>query len=47
MHDLEWSPKYNLLEGLKDSYNNDFVHKKASGKLKEDFECDVSCLNVI
>ena len=26
--DLEWTPKYDLLSGLKDSYENDFVHKK-------------------
>ena len=26
--DLQWTPKYDLLSGLKDSYENDFVHKK-------------------
>ena len=26
--DLQWTPKYDLLSGLKDSYKNDFVHKK-------------------
>ena len=27
MADLEWSPKYDMLSGLKDSYENDFLHK--------------------
>jgi len=40
MKDLEWTPKYSLLEGLKDSYTNDFLLKKAAGKLKMDFTCD-------
>lgn len=30
MKDLDWKPKYSLLEGLKDSYENDFKHKKVS-----------------
>ncbi len=45
MRDLEWAPKYSMLDGLKDSYSNDFVHKKAAGKLKSDFECDDKVLN--
>ena len=28
MRDLDWSPKYNMLAGLKDSYTNDFKLKK-------------------
>jgi len=40
MRDLEWAPKYSMLEGLKDSYENDFRHKKAAGNLKADFTCD-------
>jgi hypothetical protein len=40
MKDLEWEPQYNLMDGLRDSYENDFVHKKAAGGLKNDFECD-------
>ena len=28
MRDLDWAPKYNMLDGLKDSYNNDFKIKK-------------------
>lgn len=40
MKDLDWAPKYSTAEGLKDSYENDFKHKKAAGKLKSDFECD-------
>ena len=27
MADLEWSPKDDMLSGLKDSYENDFLHK--------------------
>eukprot|EP00607_Mallomonas_marina_P010060 CAMPEP_0182417358 /NCGR_PEP_ID=MMETSP1167-20130531/1794_1 /TAXON_ID=2988 /ORGANISM="Mallomonas Sp, Strain CCMP3275" /LENGTH=346 /DNA_ID=CAMNT_0024590847 /DNA_START=200 /DNA_END=1240 /DNA_ORIENTATION=- len=40
MSHLDWTPKYNMLDGLKDSYKNDFVHKKALNKLKLDFTCD-------
>jgi len=40
MKDLDWKPKYNMLDGLKDSYEYDFKIKKAAGKLKTDFECD-------
>ena len=41
MADLDWSPKYDTVaEIMKDSYENDFVHVKASGGLKNDFECD-------
>lgn len=28
MSDLEWAPKYSMLDGLEDSYLNDFKHKK-------------------
>ena len=34
-----------MLEGLKDSYINDFKIKKASGKLPVDFTCDDIILN--
>mmetsp|Transcript_22760 Transcript_22760/g.49497 ORF Transcript_22760/g.49497 Transcript_22760/m.49497 type:complete len:357 (+) Transcript_22760:192-1262(+) len=41
MTDLEWSPKYDTVEAImKDSYENDFVHVKAAGGLKNDFVCD-------
>lgn len=30
MRDLDWSPKYPLLKGLQDSYENDFKVKKVS-----------------
>ena len=40
MRDLDWAPKYSMLAGLKDSYENDFKHKKTAGKLKVDFTCD-------
>jgi nucleoside-diphosphate-sugar epimerase len=28
VRDLDWKPAFNLLEGLQDSYENDFKHKK-------------------
>ena len=41
MKDLDWEPKYDSTEAImKDAYENDFVHVKAAGKLKNDFECD-------
>eukprot|EP00536_Pseudo-nitzschia_multiseries_P005547 jgi/Psemu1/285852/fgenesh1_pg.104_\ len=41
MVDLDWSPKYDTVESImQDSYENDFVHVKASGGLKNDFVCD-------
>jgi len=41
MEDLDWRPKYDTVESIfKDAYENDFVHVKAAGKLKNDFECD-------
>ena len=40
MRDLDWRPKYSMAAGLKDSFENDFKHKKAAGKLNLDFECD-------
>jgi len=39
--DLQWEPEFNSVEAIfADSYKNDFVHKKAAGKLKGDFRCD-------
>ncbi|CAM9608094.1 unnamed protein product [Chrysoparadoxa australica] len=42
MTELNWAPEYDTVEasGLKSSYEQDFVHKKAAGGLKNDFECD-------
>jgi len=41
MDDLDWTPTYDTVESiLKDAYENDFVHVKAAGGLKGDFECD-------
>lgn len=41
MNDLGWAPKYDTVEEImRDSYENDFVHVKAAGGLKNDFECD-------
>eukprot|EP00953_Heterococcus_sp_UTEX-ZZ885_P035093 18137-Heterococcus_DN1.PRE.2 len=45
MKDLDWSPQFSSEVGLKDSYENDFVHKKAAGGLKNDFECDDMVIN--
>lgn len=38
--ELDWSVEYNLDKGLKDSFENDFVIKKAGGGLKNDFTAD-------
>mmetsp|Transcript_9859 Transcript_9859/g.23212 ORF Transcript_9859/g.23212 Transcript_9859/m.23212 type:complete len:352 (-) Transcript_9859:239-1294(-) len=41
MTDLDWTPKYDTVaEIMADSYENDFVHVKAAGGLKNDFVCD-------
>jgi hypothetical protein len=41
MKDLDWEPKYDTGEAiLKDSYENNFVHVKAPGGLKNDFVCN-------
>eukprot|EP00968_Pinguiococcus_pyrenoidosus_P010657 scaffold846_cov252-Pinguiococcus_pyrenoidosus.AAC.20 len=38
--DLDWEPKYDTARGLRDAYENEFVHKAREGSLKNDFECD-------
>lgn len=41
MADLDWAPKYDTVEAImRDGYENDFVHVKASGGLENDFVCD-------
>lgn len=41
MEDLDWKPQFDTAEAiLKDAYENDFVHVKAAGGLKNDFVCD-------
>jgi len=45
MRELDWAPKYTMLEGLQDSYENDFKLKKAAGELTVDFTCDDMILN--
>lgn len=30
MTELDWNPEFDTLDGLRDSYENDFVHKKAN-----------------
>lgn len=47
MKDLDWAPKYDTAEAImKDAYENDFVHVKAAGGLKNDFECDDMIMDV-
>ncbi|CAN0065354.1 unnamed protein product [Scytosiphon promiscuus] len=45
MTDLDWAPEFGTVDGLRDAYQNDFVHKKAAGGLKNDFECDDMVIN--
>ena len=40
MLELEWTPKFDLLSGLKDSYMHDFLVKKKANGLKQDFAVD-------
>ena len=40
--DLEWTPKYNLADGLKDSYEFDY---KLRANKDADFTCDDMILN--
>lgn len=40
LQDLDWDIRYDLAKGFSDAYENDFLLKKASGKLKNDFETD-------
>lgn len=41
MTDLDWAPEYNTVDGLRDSYENDFVHKKVGGAGGASFVCCV------
>lgn len=45
IRDLDWTPQFNMLNGLKDSYETDFKVKQAAGKLKSDFYTDDMILN--
>lgn len=45
MRDLDWTPKYSMIDGLIDSYNNDFKIKKESGGSTSDYSCDDLILN--
>jgi len=40
LEELDWDIKFTTESGLADSYNNDFVHKKAAGGLKNNFTTD-------
>lgn len=46
MTDLDWAPEYNTVDGLRDSYENDFVHKKVGwwfdcrGKISDNYSVD-------
>lgn len=44
---LDWDMKYDLEAGFRDTYENDFVMKKAAGTLKNDFETDDKILAVL
>jgi nucleoside-diphosphate-sugar epimerase len=45
MRELDWTPEYDLEKSFADAYNNDFLLKKATRKLKNDFACDKMVAN--
>lgn len=47
LRELDWTIEYGLEAGLKDAYENDFVHKKAAGNLKNDFSTDEIILSTV
>jgi len=40
LRELDWDVDFDLLDGLRDSYHNDFLPKKQAGKLQVDFKTD-------
>lgn len=40
LRELEWSITYDLAAGLKDAYENDYLLKKASGSIKNNYSMD-------
>lgn len=47
LSELDWTIEYDLEKGLKDAYENDFVHKKEAGSLKNDFSTDDIILSTV
>lgn len=47
LRELDWKIEYDLEKGLSDFYENDFLVKKATGKLKNEFETDEIILSKI
>lgn len=47
LRELDWEIEYDLVTGLKDAYENDFVLKKERGGLKNDFTTDDIVLNAV
>lgn len=47
LRELDWEIRYDLMAGLKDAYENDFLLKKERGGLKNDFETDEIVLNAL
>lgn len=45
--ELDWTIEYDLETGLKDAYENDFVHKKTAGGLKNDFTTDEMIIQAV
>ncbi|MGK7955202.1 MAG: NAD-dependent epimerase/dehydratase family protein, partial [Crocosphaera sp.] len=46
LHDLDWKPEYNLINGLKDSFNNDYVASKRD-QADIDFSLDEQILSAV
>lgn len=47
LRELDWDIDYDLLDGLRDSYRNDFLPKKQSGQINADFKTDDMILSQI
>lgn len=47
MRELDWEIGYDLMAGLKDAYENDFLLKKEEGGLKNDFTTDDIILSTV
>ena len=47
LRELDWKIEYDLMVGLRDAYENDFLIKKEKGGLKNDFKTDEMILNAV
>ncbi|CDF35251.1 similar to mRNA binding protein CSP41 precursor [Chondrus crispus] len=47
LRELDWEVEYDLMAGLKDAYENDFLLKKERGGLKNDFTTDDIILSTV